>query len=335
MSRIPNLSFTALVLAASVSILSAQTLLWSDTSFVIGPDPAGWNTGGFPGSLATNDGQLIVTENFFGRLDINNPLATHVPAAHIVPSSGPLPDGQKLELRADLISASPGDAVASVVIDYVISGVDGYGYTFNKAVDGLWLTKFYYGNGVMNFACFLYVNQPLKNENVTLVLALTRAGPNLNITTRVLDKDNGNAVLFDRTVTDTPKADPVLPSRTVKGMIGMADPVGTPWPLLKAPTWIELTLTWCNPLLAPNPPAQVIFENVELWQYDSPQLTIQDAVVISWPVPQGQFALESAPSLAGPWAPVANPWTRTNNGVCEVSVPRTDSVRFFRLRFAP
>ncbi len=167
------------------------------------------------------------------------------------------------------------------------------------------------------------------------MLALTRAGTNLNITTRVLDKDNGDEVLFERTVTDTPKADPVLPSYTAGGMIGMADPVGTPWPLLMGPTWIELTLTWADPLLAPNPRAQVVFDNVELWQYESPELTIQGAAVISWPVTTGQFVLESAPSLTGPWTPLANPWMRTNNGVCEASVTTTDSARFFRLRFVP
>jgi hypothetical protein len=60
-----------------------------------------------------------------------------------------------------------------------------------------------------------------------------------------------------------------------------------------------------------------------------------NAVVVSWPVPQGQFVLESAASLTGSWTPVANPWMRTNNGVCEVSVAATDSVRFFRLLLGP
>ena len=221
MKNDPSSILIALALAAGVSTLSAQTLLWSDTTFPIGETE--WNTGGFPGILATNNGQLIVTENFFGRLDTNNPLATHVPAAHIVPNSGPLPDGQTLELRADLSSASQNDSVASVVIDYVVSGVDGYGYVFNKDEDELWLTKFY--DWPTKFACFFYTNQPLKNANVTLVLALTRAGTNLNITTSVVDKDNSNSVLFDRTITDTPRSDPVLPSYTAGGMIGMADPI--------------------------------------------------------------------------------------------------------------
>jgi hypothetical protein len=331
MNRKQNLLLiTALALAAGGSTVSAQILLWSDTTFPLGATE--WNTAGYAGILATNNGQLTVTENFFGPMQSNNPAATHVPAVHTAPSSGPLSDGQTLELRADLVSASQNDALASLAINYLIGG-RGNGYMFNKGGDGLSLMKFY--NNASAYAWFFYTNQSLKNENVTLVLALTRAGTNLNITTRVLDKDNGNAVLFDRTITDTPKADRVLPPYTAGGMIGMPDPAGTPWPLLMGPTWIQLNLTWADPLLAPNPRARVTFDNAEVRQYAAPQLTIQDAVVISWPVPPGQFVLDSAPSLTGPWASVANPWMRTNNGVCEVSVPRTDSARFFRLRFVP
>ncbi len=329
MNRKANLLLVTAALTASVSSLSAQTLLWSDTTFPIGPTE--WSTQSFQGILHNTGGQLLVTEDFFGPMQPNNPVATHVPAIHAAPSSGPLPDGQTLELRADLISAPQSEAWASVALNYIIGGLAN-GYMFNKGGDGLSLMKFY--NGATKFAWFFSANQPLKNANVTLVLALTRVGTNLNVTTRVLDKDNGDAVLFDRTITDTPKADPVLPSYTVGGLVGMADPVGTPWPILAGPTWIELTLSWDNPLLAPNPRAQVTFDNVEVWQYESPQLKVQDAVVLSWSVTAGQYVPYSAPSLSGPWAAVGNPWMRITNGVCEVSVPRTDSVRFFRLLLA-
>jgi hypothetical protein len=327
-----TLSFLALALAAGLSTISAQTPLWSDSKFD-DISPSEWNTGPLQGTFLANTGeQLIVTEDFFGPLQTNNPMATHVPAFHGAPASGPLPDGQTLELRADLISASQNDAFAGVAINYSIGGL-GNGYMFSKDEDELWLVKFY--DSATKLAWLFYANQPLKNKQVTLVLALTRAGTNLNVTTRVLDKDNANSVLFERTVLDTPQADPVLPSGTVKGMIGMADPTGTPWPLLMAPTWIELTLQWGNPQLAPEPRAQLIFDNVEVWQYESPQLTIADSVLLSWPVTTGQFILDSAPSLTGPWAPVAEPWMRTNNGRFEVSVLASASMQFFRLRPTP
>lgn len=325
-----NIALMTLALAAGVLTTSAQTLLWSDTTFLLGPTE--WNTGGLPGSLYNTNQQLTVTENFFGPLQTNNLWATHVPVVHTLPSSGPLADGQTLELRADLISASQNDAWASLAINYLIGG-HGNGYMFSKGGDGLSLMKFY--DAASKFAWFFSTNQPLKNENVTLVLALTRAGTNLNITTRVLDKDNSNAVLFERTITDTPKADPVLPSYTAGGMIGMADPVGTPWPLLMGPTWIQLNLTWSNSQLAPEPRARVTFDNAEVWQYATPQLTIQNAVVLSWPVTAAQFVVESAPGVSGPWETVPDPWLRTNATQIQMSVSASDSMRLFRLRFTP
>lgn len=330
MNHKENLLLITAALAAGASTVSAQTLLWSDTTFPLGLTE--WSTAGFPGILDNTGGQLTVTENFFSRADTNNPIATHVPALHTAPSSGPLADGQTIELRADLVSASQNDAFANLAFNYVIGG-QGNGYMFNKGGDGLSLAKFY--DVPSKFAYFFATNQPLKHENVTLVLALTGVGTNLNITTRVLDKDNSKAVLFERTITDTPAADQVLPPYAAGGMIGTNDPPGTPWALLMGPSWIELALTWADPLLAPEPRARVTFDNAAVWQYQTPQLTIQDAVVISWPVLQGQFLLYSAPTLTGAWAPVPDPWMRTNNGVCEVSVPTADSAKFFRLLVAP
>ncbi len=328
MNRKTKSALVALALVAGVSTGSAQTLVWSDTEFT-----NGWQTS--PGGiLEPVNGQLIVTENFFGSAQPNNPLATHVPGVHLLDSFGALPDQQTLELRADLVSANQNDAFAGIALNWAVPGpAFGSGYMFFKDEDEIALLKFY--NGAASFAWFFYTNQPIANQNVTLVLSLTRHGTNVEITARVLNKQNANSVLFEHTVTDTPQADPVLPNRAVRGFIGMDDTPGSPWPLLGSPGGVELTLSWFNSQHAPNPHAQVIYDNLELWQYESPHLTIQNAVVISWPVLQGQFALYSVPSLTGSWAPVANPWMRTNNGVCEVSVATTDSARFFRLLLAP
>lgn len=64
-------------------------------------------------------------------------------------------------------------------------------------------------------AFFYYDSRLIKNQNVTLVLSLIRLGDDVRIGTRVLDKNNGNAVLFERSVTDTPLADPVVPNARV------------------------------------------------------------------------------------------------------------------------
>ncbi len=47
----------------------------------------------------------------------------------------------------------------------------------------------------------------LKNENVTMDLALTAKNGSVIIEAKVLDKDNNNAVLWQKTVVDTPAAD--------------------------------------------------------------------------------------------------------------------------------
>lgn len=319
----------ALALAAGFSTVSAQTLVWSDTEFT-----NGWNTGGFRGILQSVSGQLIVTEDFFGSAQTNNPLATHVPAGHLLPSFGALPDQQTLELRADLVSANQNDAFAAIALNWALPGPAlGSGYMFFKDEDEIALLKFYLQAN--SFAYFFYTNQPIANSNVTLVLSLTRCGTNVDIATRVLDKQNGNAVLFDHTVTDTPQADPVLPNRAVRGFIGTSDTPGSPWPLLGSPGGAELTLSWFNSLQAPNPHAQVIYDNLELWQYQTPPLNIQNAVVLSWPLGQGQFVLESARSLNGPWDSLPNLWCRTNNAQIEASVLARESMQFYRLRFAP
>jgi hypothetical protein len=315
---------SCLALTAGVSTASAQTLLWSDD--FSDPRLSGW-TQVTPGQISVINQQFVVSGSF-GRMQTNNPTVTEAADNHSIPTSGPLPDNQTLELRADLVGANQNDAWAAIHF-----GWDSEGYGFFKDQDEVALVKWY--NGAQSLAWFFYENRPLKNQNVTLVLALTRVGSDLRINTRVLDKDNSNAVLFDRTVTDTPQADPVLPNRTARGEIGMPDQPGTPWPVVKAPAGIELGLVWSNPESATQGAAEVIYDNVQVWQYESPELAIQNAVVLSWPVTQGQFVLESAPSVNGPWGPVADPWWRTNAGQHQVSILAPDSLKLFRLRLAP
>jgi hypothetical protein len=273
--------------------------------------------------------QFVISGNF-GPMQTNNPTATHAAGMHSIPTSGPLPDNQTLEMRADLADANQNDAWAGIPF---LWKPELQGYVFFKDADEVALMKFW--NGAITHAWFFYENRPLKNRNVTLVLALTRRGSDLEITARVLDKDNANAVLFERTVTDTPQADPVLPNRAVRGALSGPDLPGTPWAVAQAPTDVELTLQWANSQAAPQPPAEVIFDNLEVWQYESPQLAIQKAVVLSWPVTQGEFVLESAPSVSGPWDPVTDAWWRTNNGLKQVSILAPDSMKLFRLRQAP
>ena len=312
-------------LAAWASTASAQTLVWSDN--FDGP-LVGWMA--LNGQITVVNQQFIVSDNF-GPTPTNNPIETHAAGYHSIPTSGPLPDNQTLELRADLVSASQNDAWAG--LSFLWLG-QGQGYVFFKDPDEVAICKFY--NGANTVAVFFYENHPLPNENVTLVLGLTRRGSDVEITARVLDKGNANAVLFERTVTDTPQADPVLPSGTIRGTRSEPDLAGTPWPVTTDPTAVELTSQWVNPQSAPSSGyAQVIYDNLEVWQYESPQLAIQKAVVLSWPVTTGRFVVDGSSSPNGPWEPVPNPWTQVNDGQNEVCTLAPDSMKFFRLRFEP
>ncbi|MBM3882765.1 MAG: hypothetical protein FJ387_24090 [Verrucomicrobia bacterium] len=318
-----NLALTTLALAASVSTASAQTLVWSDD--FNDNNPIGWDEGQ-NGEMNEINQQFRVSGNL-PAFQPANPLATHLATYHSIPTSGPLPDNQTLELRADLVAANPNDGFAGL---HFLWAPQAHGYAFFKDEDEVGLLKFW--NDATTFAWFFYETNLLKNQNVTLVLALTRLGSSVKIRTQVWDKDRANAVLFDRTVTDTPQVDPVLPDGSVRGSRSTADLAGTPWPVTAAPAYVELTLQWIGPQAAF---AQVTFDNLELWQYESPQLTIQNAVVLSWPVTAGLFVVESASAVNGPWETVPAPWTRTNATEIQVSVPTSASAKFFRLRFGP
>jgi hypothetical protein len=323
-----NTALISLALMACASTAFAQTLLLRD-DFDDGI-LTGWIQGGV-GQIEEINHQFVVSGSF-GPAQTNSPTATHASGYRLtgLPGSGPLPDSQTMELRADLVGANQNDTFAGISFLWV----EGHGYLFQMDQGEVAMMK-YYTETNNPLAIFFWENLPLKNQNVTLVLSLTCRGSNVMINTRVLDRDNANTVLFDRTVVDTPQSDLVLPNRAVRGFRCGPDLLGTPWPAANAPGFVSLVLTWTNPERAPQPAAQVIFDNLEVWQYESPQLAIQNAVVLSWPVTQGEFVLESASTVNGPWEAIAEPWSRIKDGKTEVSILAPDSLKLFRLRQAP
>ena len=324
MKRTMNIALAMLGLTACLSTAFAQTTVLSND--FSGP-LTGWTVVG--GQVNVVNEEFVVSGNW-GLASTNNPTATHAAGYHPISTSGPLPENQTLELRADLVGANQNDAWAGLHFFWLPQGA---GYILFKDQDEVSVWKFY--NMASANACFFYENRAFKNQNVTLVLALTRRGSDVQITTRLLDKDNADAVLFERTVTDTPQADLVLTNGSVRGMRSEPDLAGTPWPVLAAPGNVTLSCTWVNAEHAPQSAAQVVFDNLLVRQYESPQLTIQNAVVLSWPATAGLFVVESASTVNGPWETVPAPWTRTNATQIQVSVLASDSMKLFRLRFAP
>jgi hypothetical protein len=315
-----HIALTALALAASVSTTSAQSNLWSDNF----SNPTGWHIAN--GQISYANQQFVISRTY-GPTPTNSVESTLAWAWLPIPNPGPLPEHQTLEVRVDLVSANQDDAWASLAF-LDMEDDPGRAYHFFKDQDEVALLT---GSSTW-FAFFFYEKLPLKNQNVTMVLSLTRLGSDLRITTRVLDKDNTNAVLFERTVTDTPQADLALPSGTVRGCASGSDQPGTPWPIVSAPANVLLGMGWVSPLSSSVGAAQVTYDNLEVWQYESPQLAIQKAVVLSWPVTQGPFVPESAPSVNGTWTQVSSPWWRTNAGTNEVMILTPGSMELFRLR---
>lgn len=260
LKTITLLSFT---LNACISTAFAQTSLFRDD--FSGPKLSGWQPS-MSIAIAQSNQQFVATGTSLAPLSTNDPAATMGDGFHAIPISGPLPDNQTLEARVDLVRVNQDGVQADL---HVWGDPEAAGYGVFKDANRIGLLKFW--NWASSGAWFFYDSAPpLKNENVTLILALTRRGSNLEINTRVLDKDNSNAVLYDRTVTDTPAADPALPSGSVSGERSMADVPGIPPPVLSAPRAVCLGVGWLNTQSGPKPAAQVIYDNVEVWQYESP-----------------------------------------------------------------
>lgn len=317
-----NIALITLAFETCVSTAFAQTLLCSNRF----DGPIGLTAQG-AAQISNPNQQIGFTGTFSSPTPTNAVLATAGWAYASLPSTGPLPDQQTLELRIDLVSANQNDTFG-----FIQWATQGKGYIVFKDQDEVGLLKFW--DGVASSAVFFWEERPLKNEDVTLVLSLTRVGSDLRINTRVLDKDSANAVLFERTVIDTPQSDPALPNGAIKGIRTGPDLMAASWPLQVSGDAV-FGLWWGNTERGPQPAAEVIFDNLEVWQYASPQLAIQSAVVLSWSAPNVLFAVDTASSVLGPWTPLAVPWCRTNTTHIEVVVPAPESMRLFRLRFMP
>jgi len=97
------------------------------------------------------------------------------------------------------------------------------------------------GNGVA-FTFLSADRLATQNTNEVLVLALTPAGSNVILTARVLDKSNGGAVLYERSIVDTPASDPSLDSAQIAAITGgtvqvQDHPVAHPGPAVNYCGW--------------------------------------------------------------------------------------------------
>jgi len=114
-----------------------------------------------------------------------------------------LVEGRTLEYRVDLVSGQGADSFAVLAFIPQATGANSLaGYGIAKSETDLLITK-----GINKYFFNENVTPPVKNQNVTLALNLEVRSGNVIIRGQVLDRDAGNAVLWEKTFIDTPAAD--------------------------------------------------------------------------------------------------------------------------------
>jgi hypothetical protein len=175
--------------------------------------------------------------------------------------------GRTIEFKVDLVEGVDKDSFAVLAFIPTANSLGTLaGYGLAKSTTDLLLTK-----GIGKYFYNEDVSPPVKNINVTLLLRLSATADAVTITGQVLDKDDGNAVIWERTVVDTPAADV------------LAD--GTDSPAAPYLTKGHFTL-YCYEDFDPNAPQaeyKVVYDNAEVCVLDESVLDdFDDNVKTQW-----------------------------------------------------
>lgn len=114
-----------------------------------------------------------------------------------------LKNGEELEFQVDIVESGEKDSFAILSFTPIANSpgtLEGYG--FAKSTTDILITK-----GISKYFYNEDPPEPIKNENITLTLAMSARNGSVTVTGRVLDKDAGDAVIFEKTIVDTPAAD--------------------------------------------------------------------------------------------------------------------------------
>jgi hypothetical protein len=263
------------------------------------------------------DGQLVITGNL--------PPATSLLSTFTLVSwnrSLGLQDSETLELRVDLVEADEEDV--QTLIQWKDSNAGGYAVAKDR--DEIWLTKFRQVADGAN-APFFYEPLAIKSRNVTLALALTRLGSSVVLRVAILDPEANDAVLFQKTVTDTPGVDPTVAS--FRGYTFYPDP-GPAWLNANAVDLAVLSLSSQR-----ESDFRLVLDNLTYTRSDIPTLSVERAVQLSWPAVGGSWIVEGASDVEGPWSLVTEPVTQ-NGSMQQMTVPArlAEGLGVFRLRQA-
>ncbi|MDP7442072.1 MAG: hypothetical protein QGI37_10000, partial [Verrucomicrobiota bacterium] len=178
-------------------------------------------------------------------------------AATYEPETFTIEDGVTLEFQIDLIGANQIEAYAAVGFiptDVPVSQLSGYSIVKDQTdvVLAKGLGRFFYD--IMDGE---WTEKP---DNITLSISMTGKGENVVITTKILDIDNNNAVLFEQTSTDTPGADDF--------QTGEDDP---PAPFMGQPGNF-VVLLYHRDLTGTLPASIITLDNARVFQHESDML---------------------------------------------------------------
>jgi hypothetical protein len=249
--------------------------------------------------------------------------------AYRLAGSWNLADRRTLQCQVDLVGISENSRNTASLMVGSYSEI----YVFHKGTNAVFLNKYTeaLGYDVTTFWCTNEVS--LRSTNVGLSIALTRDEANVIITTRVLDRANQNAVLFERSFVDTPQVDASLTKAQFVALTGITTMNLAPDP--GAPI-LSGSGGGVSVSLFPDdhqPPVCATWDNFALQMQEVPPIAIGRSVRLTWPAPAGvNYGVEAAPTVQGPWLPVQE---LEMPGLQKLDVPQTKQAEFFRLRQTP
>ncbi len=193
--KLPSLRRVFACLAAAIPLLSTQARVLDDFD---DNTKTGWEDFTFQagfGIPSEQSGQFRFTQPPAGQAIFS--------ASQKKSEVFDLREGRTIEYRIDVEETGGKDSFA--VLAFIPTGNSPgtlAGYGFAKSTTDVLITK-----GINRY--FVADSWPAegKNDRITLSLTLAARGGNVEVTARVLDKDAGNAVVWERTVIDTPSAD--------------------------------------------------------------------------------------------------------------------------------
>jgi hypothetical protein len=232
-------------------------------------------------------------------------------------------DGETLEWRVDLVGMNEHVSEVRFLIGHWPTL---RGYTLVKGRDYVAIGK----QESSSIVGLFLEKAPIKNTNIVLVLAMTRADTNMILHARILDKDNANATIYERTVVDTPQIDPTVSSAQFEAVTGQRSLLNNDVKREVLTSGDAVNLEFGQYSDGNSPAAEVTFDNVELRTYEVPMVGIERAIRLTWPASATvDFAVEYAPTVNGPWLPLNE---QSSPGFKQMTVPANGDMQFFRLR---